>query len=106
MVSPEEVPGLPDFVRRYRFGAWRRVAPFVHMRPVELPNPGRTRLFLLRSAPGTKMLPHTHTGLEITCILTGAFQQDGSRFGPSTTRAMPTIQREMRCSSPFISFSS
>ena len=37
---------------------------------------------MLKSGPGTKMLQHTHTGVEMTCVLSGAFRQDGSRYGP------------------------
>lgn len=82
MVSETEIPGLPKFVRRYSFGGWRWVAPSVHVRPIKLPYASDTRVFLLRSGPGTKMLQHTHTGLEMTCVLSGAFQQEGARFGP------------------------
>lgn len=81
-VSETEVPGLPKFVRRYRFGNWRWVAPSVHLRPITLPYESDTRVFLLRSGPGTRMLQHTHTGIEMTCVLRGAFSQDGARFGP------------------------
>ena len=28
------------------------------------------------------MLRHTHTALEMTCVLTGAFHHAGGRFGP------------------------
>ena len=28
------------------------------------------------------MLQHSHTELEMTCVLTGAFSHDGGRFGP------------------------
>jgi putative transcriptional regulator len=81
-VPESEVPGLPQFVRRYRFGNWKWIAPSVHLRPVALPCPSETRIFLLRSGPGTKMLQHTHSGLELTCVLSGAFRQDGEYFGP------------------------
>jgi putative transcriptional regulator len=77
-----EVPGLPGFVRRYRFESWRWVAPKVHVRPIKLPEASDTRVFLLKSGPGTKMMPHTHTGLEMTCVLVGAFRHDGGYFGP------------------------
>lgn len=80
--SETDIPGLPRFVRRYRFGSWRWVAPSVHVRPIELPHDSDTRVFLLKSGPGTRMLPHTHTGLEMTCVLSGAFQQEGALFGP------------------------
>jgi putative transcriptional regulator len=77
-----EVPGLPVFVRKYRFESWRWIAPKVHVRPIKLPEASDTRVFLLKSGPGTKMLPHTHSGLEMTCVLMGAFRHDGGYFGP------------------------
>jgi putative transcriptional regulator len=81
-VAETEVPGLPKFLRRYRFGIWKWIAPSVHLRPIILPHASDTRVFLLKSGPGTKMLQHTHTGTEMTCVLSGAFNQDGSRYGP------------------------
>jgi putative transcriptional regulator len=81
-VSATEVPSLPQFVRRYRFGRWTWIAPSVHVRPIILPEPCDTRVFLLRSGPGTRMLQHTHTGIEMTCVLTGAFSHEGGRFAP------------------------
>lgn len=77
-----EVPGLPNFVRRYQFGNWKWIAPSVHLRPISLPHDSDTRVFLLRSGPGTRMLPHTHTGFEMTCVLSGAFQEGAGHFGP------------------------
>lgn len=81
-IPETEISGLPRFLRRYSFGSWRWVAPSVHVRPIDLPYASDTRVFLLKSGPGTKMLQHTHTGLEMTCVLTGAFQQEGAHFGP------------------------
>jgi putative transcriptional regulator len=81
-LSETEVPALPQFVRRYRFENWKWIAPSVHLRPIVLPYASNTRVFLLRSGPGTKMLQHTHTGIEMTCILSGAFRQDGAHYGP------------------------
>jgi putative transcriptional regulator len=75
-------PELPTFVRRYTFGPWRFVAPRVRMRPIHLPEPSPTRVFLLKSAPDTTMLTHEHTALEMTCVLRGAFRHAGGRFGP------------------------
>jgi putative transcriptional regulator len=77
-----DVAGLPKFLRRYRFGDWRWIAPRVHLRRIDLPWPSATRVFLLRSGPGTKMLPHSHTGIEMTCVLAGAFRHTGGHFGP------------------------
>jgi putative transcriptional regulator len=82
MVPAMEVPGLPKFVRRYRFGRWKWIAPSVHVRPILLPEASDTRVFLLGSGPGTKMLEHSHTGIEMTCVLAGAFLHDGGHYGP------------------------
>jgi len=81
-VSDVAVTGLPKFVTRYPFGNWQWVAPRVHLRPIVLPEPSETRVFLLRSGPATRMLEHSHTGIEMTCVLKGAFSHAGGRFGP------------------------
>ncbi len=81
-LAETEIPGLPKFVRHYRFGTWKWIAPSVHLRPIELPYASGTRVFLLKAGPGTKMLQHTHTGIEMTCVLSGAFSQDGDHYGP------------------------
>lgn len=77
-----DLANLPAFVRGYRFGPWKWVAPSVHLRTVELPAQSDTRVFLLRSGPGTRMVQHSHTNLELTCVLAGAFSHAGGRFGP------------------------
>jgi len=76
-----EVPGLPKFVRRYPAGEWKWIAPRLHLRPIQVPDAGNTRVFLLKAGPGLKLLPHTHTGMEMTCVLTGSFNHDGARYG-------------------------
>jgi putative transcriptional regulator len=81
-VPENEVPGLPKFVRRYRFGNWQWIAPAVRLRRIVLPYTSDTRVFLLKSGPGTKMLQHTHTGIEMTCVLSGAFRQGTNRYSP------------------------
>jgi putative transcriptional regulator len=73
---------LPEILRYYRIGPRRRVAPGVSMRPIELPSQSRSRAFLLSSNPRTRMLEHTHTGTELTCVLRGSFSHEGGRFGP------------------------
>jgi putative transcriptional regulator len=78
----DDVSGLPAFVRRYRFGQWTWVGPGVHLRPIELPVDSPTRVFLLKAAPGTRMLQHSHTDLELTCVLSGAFRHQGGYYGP------------------------
>ena len=73
---------LPPALRNYRIGKRRRVAPGLSMRPIELSGSGSARAFLLRSAPGSRMLEHTHTGTELTLVLEGSFSHEGGRFGP------------------------
>ena len=77
-----DISDLPPFVRHYRDSSWKWIAPKVHFRPIGLPRPSDTRVFLLRSKPGTKMVEHTHTGFEMTCVLSGSFAHDGGHFGP------------------------
>ncbi|TYK91579.1 transcriptional regulator, partial [Streptococcus dysgalactiae] len=74
--------GLPGFLDSYPDSSWRWIAPKVHLRPIRLPEPSETRVFLLRSSPGTRMIEHTHTGFEMTCVLSGSFVHAGGRFGP------------------------
>jgi putative transcriptional regulator len=79
--APEDLD-LPELLRRCRFGKRRWVAPGVSLQPIELPRSGKARAFLLQSAPGTRMLEHSHTGTELTCVLKGSFSHQGGRYGP------------------------
>ena len=103
-LAATEVPGLPQFVRGYRFGDWKWVAPSLHLRPIVLPQASDTRVFLLKAGPGTKLLQHTHTGVEMTCILTGAFSHDGGHYGPGdfdlgdeTVDHQPVVEAGREC---------
>jgi putative transcriptional regulator len=78
----DDMPGLPAFVRRYPAASWKWIAPGVRLRPIRLPAESDTRVFLLKSAPGTKMLEHTHTGTEMTCVLTGSFSHEAGNYSP------------------------
>ncbi|WP_128929083.1 ChrR family anti-sigma-E factor [Bradyrhizobium guangxiense] len=80
--APDTNQELPPALRKYRLGKRRRVAPGLSMRPIELSSSGTARAFLLRSAPGSRMLEHTHTGTELTLVLEGSFSHEGGRFGP------------------------
>jgi putative transcriptional regulator len=73
---------LPEILRRFRFGKQRRVAPGLKMQPIILPGAGESRAFLLWSAPGARMLEHSHSGTELTCVLKGSFSHDGGKYGP------------------------
>jgi putative transcriptional regulator len=79
--APEDLD-LPKLLRRCRLGKRRWVAPGVNLQPIELSRAGKARAFLLQSSPGTRMLEHSHTGTELTCVLKGSFSHEGGRYGP------------------------
>jgi putative transcriptional regulator len=54
----------------------------VHWRTLNVPADNGARVFLLKAAPGTKMPHHTHTGTELTLVLSGAFAHQGGHYGP------------------------
>ena len=63
-------------------GPWKWVGPGVHVRPLITPKGPGARVFLLKAAPGLGLPQHTHTGTELTLVLSGAFAHAGGRFGP------------------------
>ncbi len=81
-VATSDIPGLPSFLRSYRFDAWRPVAPSLEARAIRLPHPTPTRVFVLKARPGSRLLLHTHKGFELTCVLAGGFSHEGGHFGP------------------------
>lgn len=84
--SPPEIglsaTQLSDVMASPDRGPWTWVGPGVHMRPLHKPKSGGTRVFLLKAAPGLGLPQHTHTGSELTQVLSGAFAHTGGRFGP------------------------
>lgn len=79
---PSDVAMLPKAARSYPMGRWQWMGPGVHWRPIEVPADHGARVFLLKAAPGTRMPHHTHTGTELTLVLSGAFAHQGGHFGP------------------------
>lgn len=77
-----EAPGMPPYVRRLDAGKWRAIAPGLHIRRLTPPAPGEHRLFLLRARAGMTLLPHGHSGEELTCVLKGSFSHGGNRYAP------------------------
>ena len=95
---------LPEILRSCRFGKSRRVAPGVKMQPIVLPGADKSRAFLLWSAPGTRMLEHTHTGTELTLVLKGSFSHEGGEyrpgdfdFGDGEVDHQPIVGSDMPC---------
>jgi putative transcriptional regulator len=61
-------------------GGWMFAGP--GLRTLALPIRADSRTELLRIEPGWGAPRHTHTGLELTLIMTGAFKDNRGRFGP------------------------
>ena len=65
---------------QYPAGPWRWIAPGLRLRKIDMPAGTPTRVFMLKAAPGIKLPQHSHTGTEMTCVLSGAFIHEGGRF--------------------------
>jgi putative transcriptional regulator len=61
---------------------WKKVAPGVGKHVLPVSKASRSRLMLLRIAPGTKIPDHGHGGMELTLVLKGSYRDLYGRFGP------------------------
>jgi putative transcriptional regulator len=75
-----EMTELPEPLRRYALGPWRWVGPGVRVRDVLAPRDGACRVILLEIGPGRETPRHTHGGVELTCVLSGAYATETDRF--------------------------
>ncbi|MBX9460764.1 MAG: ChrR family anti-sigma-E factor [Brevundimonas sp.] len=73
---------LPEPLRGYALGPWRWIGPDMRVRDVLAPREGDCRVILLRIGPGRTTPVHTHQGVELTCVISGAYETDEGRFGP------------------------
>ena len=71
---------LPAPLRRYALGPWRWIGPGIRVRDVHAPRDGDCRVILLRIDPGRETPRHTHGGVELTCVLSGAYATETERF--------------------------
>lgn len=71
---------LPEPLRRYALGPWRWIGPGVRVRDVHAPRDGDCRVILLKIDPGRETPRHTHNGVELTCVLSGAYATETGRF--------------------------
>lgn len=78
--SAKGLDDLPTVLSQYEMGSWKWIAPGVSLRPIVLSASSRSRAFILRSKPGTRMLEHTHSGVELTHVISGEFAHEGGRF--------------------------
>ena len=75
-----DMPQLPEPLRRLPLGPWRWMGPGVRVRDVRGPRDGDCRVILLEIQPGRTTPRHTHGGVELTCVLTGAYATETERF--------------------------
>lgn len=75
-----DMPQLPEPLRRYALGPWRWMGPGVRIRDVDAPRHGACRVILLEIQPGRVMPRHTHGGVELTCVISGAYATETDRF--------------------------
>ena len=77
-----DMPELPEPLRRFALGPWRWIGPDMYVRDVDAPRDGGCRVILLKIGPGRSAPTHTHDGPELTCVLSGAYVTDEGRFDP------------------------
>ena len=90
-------PSLPAPLRHFPLGPWRWVGPGVHVRDVIGPRDGDCRVILLRIAPGQCAPRHTHGGVELTCVISGAYATEDGVFSPGDfEEADPNVTHQPR----------
>jgi len=75
-----DMPELPEPLRRYALGPWRWIGPGIRARDVHAPRDGACRVILLKIDSGRETPRHTHGGVELTCVLSGAYATETERF--------------------------
>lgn len=76
-----DMPELPEPLRRYALGPWRWLGPGVRAREVHAPRDGGCRVILLKIDPGRSTPRHTHCGVELTCVIQGAYATETATYG-------------------------
>ena len=99
-------PGMrwPRSLRRCAVSRWRWLGPGMRYARVTSRDDPRARLFLLRIGEGRSLPRHTHTGVELTQVLYGAFDDGRAVFGPGDFDAaatdvhhQPVVRRGTEC---------
>ena len=75
-----DMPELPEPLRRYALGPWRWIGPGMRARDVHAPRDGDCRVILLKIESGREPPKHTHGGVELTCVISGAYATETQRF--------------------------
>ncbi len=85
---PPNLPALPEGVpwpaslRSCRVTGWRFMGPGMRYARVTVPHDPSAALYLLRISEGRSLARHTHSGLELTQVLCGSFDDGRAVFGP------------------------
>nr|WP_294512229.1 ChrR family anti-sigma-E factor [uncultured Rhodopila sp.] len=72
--------GLPPPLDRVPLGRWWPIGVGARWRPVQAEGAAWGGLILVQ--PGRALPRHGHDGLELTCVLKGAFSDGSGRYGP------------------------
>src|SRR5262245_54773873 len=63
-----DMPELPNVLRRHELEPWRWAGPGVQWRGIKLDTASANRVFLLKAQPGTRLPQHSHIGSELTLV--------------------------------------
>lgn len=77
--APNE-PWMPEPLRHYPLGRWHWIGPGIRQIVVVPATQGGRGACLLRLAPRTALPLHGHRGVELACVLLGAFSDERGRF--------------------------
>lgn len=99
-----DMPELPDALRRFPLGPWRWIGRGTRVRTVGVPKDGDCRMIMFKIDPGRKMPQHTHAGVELTCVLSGSYRDEAGQFGPGdfeeadeATNHRPVVDSDVPC---------
>jgi putative transcriptional regulator len=85
---PTRRPALPAGVAwprslaQCQASGWRWMGPGLRWSRLRLPDDPKAKLFLLRIQHGMNLAWHTHSGVELTQVLCGSFDDGRGQFGP------------------------
>ncbi|MEZ5658297.1 MAG: ChrR family anti-sigma-E factor [Burkholderiaceae bacterium] len=81
-LPPTDALVWPESLRGCRATPWRWVGPGVSFSRLQMPADPDGSLFLLRIGAGRSLPRHSHADIEFTQVLSGAFDDGRSVFGP------------------------
>ena len=82
---------LPSTLQRYRIDRWRWLGPGIQRIRLLPGKNNSAKLELWRIAPGKAMPHHGHRGLELTCILAGAYSDKLGVFTPGDVAELDDV---------------